>query len=90
MSKEPTVKTTNALSLSSTDLDKLMNNSFDNMDSNAVSMPYFKLVSKQSDILEPGSANYVEKAKPGMLFNTATRDLKKSLTQAPKQILEWI
>ena len=83
MSKEPTVKTTNALSLSSTDLDKLMNNSFDNMDSNAVSMPYFKLVSKQSDILEPGSANYVEKAKPGMLFNTATRDVYENIKVIP-------
>jgi hypothetical protein len=68
MSKTPTVKETNVPTLSSADLDKLMQNSFDNIDSNAVSMPYFKLVSKQSDILEPGSANYVEKAKPGNAF----------------------
>ena len=51
MSKTPTVKETNVPTLSSADLDKLMQNSFDNIDSNAVSMPYFKLVSKQSDIL---------------------------------------
>jgi hypothetical protein len=41
MSKTPTVKETNVPTLSSADLDKLMQNSFDNIDSNAVSMPYW-------------------------------------------------
>jgi hypothetical protein len=93
MSKTPTVKETNVPTLSSADLDKLMQNSFDNIDSNAVSMPYFKLVSKQSDILEPGSANYVEKAKPGMLFNTATREVYENIKVIPSYFyladVEW-
>jgi hypothetical protein len=93
MSKTPTVKETNVPTLSSAELDKIMKSSFDNIDSNAVSMPYFKLVSKQSDIVEPGSANYVEKARAGMLFNTATKEVYDSIKVIPSYFyladVEW-
>ena len=92
MSKAVEKKTTNS-SVANVDLNALLKNSFDNIDAQSVSMPYFKIVAKQSDVIEPGSANYIESAKPGMILNSALNQVFQSIRVIPSYFyvkdLEW-
>ena len=91
MSKAVNKKSEGALA--NVDLNALLKNSFDNIDSQSVSMPYFKVVAKQSDVIEPGSANYIESAKPGMILNSALGQVFDKIRVIPSYFyvkdLEW-
>ena len=91
MSKAVEKKSSGALA--NVDLNALLKNSFDNIDSQSVSMPYFKVVAKQSDVIEPGSANYIESAKPGMILNSALGQVFDKIRVIPSYFyvkdLEW-
>jgi len=91
MSKAVNKKSEGALA--NVDLNALLKNSFDNIDSQSVSMPYFKIVAKQSDVIEPGSANYIESAKPGMILNSALGQVFDKIRVIPSYFyvkdLEW-
>lgn len=91
MSKAVNKKSEGALA--NVDLNALLKNSFDNIDSQSVSMPYFKIVAKQSEVIEPGSANYIESAKPGMILNSALGQVFDKIRVIPSYFyvkdLEW-
>lgn len=47
----------------------------ENIDADSVAIPFFTALQKMSPQCDPDSPDYMPKAKPGMLYNTVTRDL---------------
>lgn len=61
--------------VSSIDIEQFADDGFDNVDSKSLALPFLKVLGQLSPQVTQGDSQFMEKAKPGMIYNTVTDEI---------------
>ena len=61
--------------LASVDIEQFADSGFDNVDSKSLALPFLKVLGQLSPQVTMGDSNFIEEARPGMIYNTVTLSL---------------
>jgi hypothetical protein len=61
--------------LATVDLESFADEGFENVDSKSVALPFLKVLGQLSPQVTQGDSQFMEEARPGMIFNTVTNQL---------------
>ena len=82
--------------LAAVDLENFADEGFENVDSKSVALPFLKVLGQLSPQVTQGDSQFMEEARPGMIFNTVTNQLyngAEGITVVPcyykLEYIEW-
>src|SRR6056300_531160 len=61
--------------LATVDLESFADEGFENVDSKSVALPFLKVLGQLSPQVTQGDSQFMEEARPGMIYNTVTNEL---------------
>src|SRR6056300_1926724 len=72
--KEVAVKQTGG-AVANLNIEKFADEGFDNVDSKSLALPFLKILGQLSPQVTQGDSQFIQDARPGMIFNTVTNEL---------------
>jgi len=72
--KEVAVKQTGG-AVANLNIEKFADEGFDNVDSKSLALPFLKILGQLSPQVTQGDSQFIQDARPGMIFNTVTNQL---------------
>ena len=64
--------------VSTINLEQFADEGFENVDSKSLALPFLKILGQLSPQVTQGDSQFISDARPGMIFNTVTNQLKKT------------
>ena len=93
--KEVAVKQTGG-AVANLNIEKFADEGFDNVDSKSLALPFLKILGQLSPQVTQGDSQFIQEARPGMIFNTVTNQLydgSKGISVIPcfykLEYIEW-
>ena len=82
--------------LASINIEQFADTGFDNVDSKSLALPFLKVLGQLSPQVTQGDSQFIESARPGMIYNTVTDELyngQQGITVIPcyykLEYIEW-